>query len=601
MVNKTIYSIIVDIRNVSIFVQPENNNHLLQFNNLFKLLSITGVILLIFNLIILINVVPLGYVIDIYSMLPSQFYISLIICFCIGVSLLFTHKKIFGLFILIFLFFEILIIPYMMGYHLMGRWDDLTYVGEYLQISNSGKIADWDIYPASLIVGSILKIISGVPARIVSFILPILFSYLFVLGLILFTRKIFNDYRIILVSIASSFILYLGPYNFLNTPHAIFFATMPLYLYCLIKTMSYPSKSMQIILIIFTLLIPFTHPYIVFFALCVILFYFIIGRINVFKIGKLSILNFCILLVEFVLWFIYQNTLLSAFRGRYEVYTNTVSTFAITSKQMAKAQAAMSITDLFKFVSLYYGRFLIPAVVIFLSIIYVIIYRKQIKGELVKSYSYLTTLYIFLIIVELIVFFNPLITHEADRMTNLNFIVFAQVPLFSFAISILIMKNRPNIKNIITTVIILALIWSLSLFGVLYSPNISQQNNALTYNEVNGMNWLNNVKIDLPMGAPCAQLFRFDDLAGNQGTKYNSYNFPDHFGYSDNSESLKQILPNEYKNSYVILSTYDELLYQCIPAYTRLARYTADDFIRFRNDYSVNKIYASKNIEIYNV
>ena len=54
------------------------------------------------------------------------------------------------------------------------------------------------------------------------------------------------------------------------------------------------------------------------------------------------------------------------------------------------------------------------------------------------------------------------------------------------------------------------------------------------------------------------------------------------------------------QQSYVILLTLDELLYQEVPGYNEVGRYTAEDYTRFRNDRSVSvKIYDNLNIEIY--
>ena len=78
--------------------------------------------------------------------------------------------------------------------------------------------------------------------------------------------------------------------------------------------------------------------------------------------------------------------------------------------------------------------------------------------------------------------------------------------------------------------------------------------------------------------------------------------FPDHFGYKNNSTStLVGINSDLDKNSYIVILTIDELLYQKIPAFRNVGRYYKEDFDRFKNDISVNKIYDSLNIGIYSV
>jgi hypothetical protein len=149
----------------------------------------------------------------------------------------------------------------------------------------------------------------------------------------------------------------------------------------------------------------------------------------------------------------------------------------------------------------------------------------------------------------------------------------------------------------------LSFVWSLSLFGCFDSPNVYRPNVALTYNEVYGMDWFYGVKCESSIVAvPLSQINRFHDLFGNFDADDPQYMFPDHFGYKNNSHStLVDINSDLYKNSYIIILTIDELLYQKISAYRTVGRYYKEDFDRFRKDISVNKIYDSLNIGIYNV
>jgi hypothetical protein len=49
----------------------------------------------------------------------------------------------------------------------------------------------------------------------------------------------------------------------------------------------------------------------------------------------------------------------------------------------------------------------------------------------------------------------------------------------------------------------------------------------------------------------------------------------------------------------VVLLTSDELLYQEVPGYMNIGRYTVADYTRFRSDPSVDQIYSNRNIGIY--
>jgi len=112
----------------------------------------------------------------------------------------------------------ILLIPFMLGYYSMGRADDMSYIGEYVHISKTGAINGWDIYPGSLILGAILSIIPGLAANGAAFVMPVIFSFIFICGLCLCCRFFLKEEKLANIAVLSSFIFYLGPYNFSQRP-----------------------------------------------------------------------------------------------------------------------------------------------------------------------------------------------------------------------------------------------------------------------------------------------------------------------------------------------------------------------------------------------
>lgn len=574
-------------------------------NQIFKLLAIVSFILLTRNLFLLKFVQPVGYVVDIYSMFPLNFYLALMFCYLVGTFLVLNGKKALGTLILCLNHFEILIIPYMLGYYLMGRADDMTYIGEYLQIANSGHFASWDIYPASHIIGASISVISNLEAHSTSFIIPIVFSFIFIAGIYLFSRLLFSDSCIHSLVLVSSFILYLGTYNFLNVPHALFFALMPLYLWILYKySKMHNNVSIPIIFILMTLLIPFTHPFIILFLVIVFLFHMLpkilpATYMEVLLIPKIKVNSFLILVISFMVWFIYNNTIMLSFRRRYLSFINIASesVFFKTTDKLAKIN--FNILEYIKLISFFYGRYIIPTLFIFICIIFIYFNRDVIKKDSFKKYPYLIALYVILLFTQIILLINPLISHQPDRIVNLNFIVYAQVPLFAYSLYLLFLEKSKSYSRIILVCGILLFVWSLTLFGGFDSPNVSRTNVALTYNEVYGMEWFYEVKDNSLITLPLTQLNRFYDLSGNH-YKADSLNFfPDHFGYSNNSNNLMQINFKPGLQSYIVILTIDELLYQEVQGYINVGRYNKSDFVRFRKDLSVNKIYASTNIEIF--
>jgi len=169
------------------------------------------------------------------------------------------------------------------------------------------------------------------------------------------------------------------------------------------------------------------------------------------------------------------------------------------------------------------------------------------------------------------------------------------------ALSVLFVKSKFFNRQTILLLLLLAGTWSLSLFGTFDSPNIFRTNAALTYNEVEGMEWFYEVKDSENIIVPLSQIGRFHDLFDDGGSD-NRISVPDHFGYDSTHRSFADINLEYGQQSYVVLLTLDELLYQEVLGYMEGGRYTAGDCARFRNDQSVNaKIYDSLNIETFGV
>ena len=237
-------------------------------------------------------------------------------------------------------------------------------------------------------------------------------------------------------------------------------------------------------------------------------------------------------------------------------------------------------------------------IIIFASVIYLCYHKNLLKTNLFKNYPYLLVFCIILIFTQLVLLFNPIISHQPDRITNLNFAVYAQVPLFACALYLLFLRKSKSFSKKLMVCNICLLVWSLSLFGCFDSPNVYRPNVALAYNEVCGMEWFYELKDESAVSAPFSQINRFHAILGNNEKMDSVKDIPDHFGYVNSSGSFATNL-NLDENLYIIILTIDELLYQEVPGYKDVGRYTKEDFDRFRNDDSVDKIYDSVNIEIF--
>ena len=297
-------------------------------------------------------------------------------------------------------------------------------------------------------------------------------------------------------------------------------------------------------------------------------------------------------------WFVYNNKLKGDFRGCYLAFVNKVTQPIFgTTEKLAKIN--FSLFDYLQLAGFFYGRYIIPTIFIFISLILVYHNRKLLKNDQIRGLPYLFILYFIFLIIQIILLFNPLIVHQPDRIANLNFVVYIQILLFSISLYLIFFQKNISFSRILQVSLILTFIWSLSLFGCFDSPNVCKTNSALTYNEVYGMDWFYQLKGDSVVSVPLSQLDRFHDLFGNPEKRDKLNYLPDHLGYSNGYDLFGDVNSGTGVLSYVVILTVDELLYQKVKGYTHMGRYTDSDFTRFRRDISANKIYDSTNIEIF--
>lgn len=570
-----------------------------------KVVLAIGFSLLIANLLTLYTHRPAGYTVDIYAALPLWFFTGAILCYVFASSALLSGsgvEKKMGILLLMLNHAAILLIPYMLGYYSMGRADDMTYIGEYVHISNVGSISPWNIYPASPIIGAALISLTGLPANEAAFVIPIVFSFIFIAGLYLFCRIYLREERQIQIALLASFVLYLGPYNFLNVPHALFFAFMPLYIFILLKFLREKTLRNSLFFIIPTALVPFMHPFIFLFVFILLLVMIVFGRwLDRYAQGNYrdAFQPLLLLVTGFLTWFIYNAALMRNFAQNYYNFIRKTTEPVLFETTDKISRISIDPFKLLELLFVYYGRYIIPFIVIVAGLAYVFLNREKVSGVLKRHMVFFSLMYAFFLAVEVLLFVNPIFSHEPDRLTNLNFIVYAQVPLFTLSLYTLSSRSKRVSGRTILSLVIIACIWSLSLWGTLASPHIFKTNEALTYNEQDGMAWLYDVKTSEDTIAPISQIGRFRDLFDEERVE-RDMSTPDHFGYGSDSLSFTEIDANEGLQGYFILLTMDELLYQRVPGYREVGRYTATDYIRFRSDRSIEaKIYDNRNIEIY--
>ena len=256
--------------------------------------------------------------------------------------------------------------------------------------------------------------------------------------------------------------------------------------------------------------------------------------------------------------------------------------------------------ELGKFIFIFTGRYSIPLFFILLLMLNVYRERDNIRRSEIKR---MYMLYIILAVAtsyQIILLINPFISHSTDRILNLNYIVFGIVPLFALLLGF-IFRFKFRIGPIIIVSFLLTIIFSLSMYGAFFSPNISRANMATTYNELSGMEWLFNYKNeDQIRGILGTEGYRYSSLINDaivhkerlgKDVMWSNAGFvPDHFGYDKNKYFGESSI-------YMVVTTMSEQLYQTV--YKKVGRFNASDFLKLNSDPHIYKIFESLNLKIY--
>ncbi len=568
--------------------------------------GLTGVLL---NLAILISTRPQGYNVNMYGQMPSQYWMILFTTYLLGTTLILSttrdsFKKI-GVGILGLNYVVFLLFPHILGYYVLSRHDDISYLSHIIFVLKTGHINIEDIYPAVHIFYAQVSIMTGMEPDTLAMLLPAFFSFVFVSGILVFSKIFIKEKGFIYMLVPVALIFYLRYMHFSLAPHYCFYVFMPAFLYVLYHYLSDTKNVFQwyMLSIIFILIIPMGHPFISIFVIFVLTILSLVKR--VFKMDLRYPGNLLVILVIMTFaWFVNCFYLLKSFKSLYTSFVQHV--ISPVAKQganlVSKVTTLVSPTDLLITAIFLYARYLIPFMIIFLAFVLVFMDKKG-KLPLKKEYKYLLACFIVFGVADAFFVLNPFLSHTVIRVTTLNYFVYPMIPLLALSLYLLFLRKQSKVYSVLVAAC-LTLTFSLSAYGAMPSPKIFDANSCVVYNEVAGMSWLFEKKDQSPIIAVldpqagarfCDLFFGWTEKRTRQDVE--NYAVPDHFNYQGSSQF-------NLKGRYILIMGWAENLYTDVLVYTNVnkdifTRFTTEDFSRFRGDSNVDKIYNSLNIEVY--
>ena len=124
--------------------------------------------------------------------------------------LLLSYRKISSVLILFLVHSTVIIIPYMLSYAAADRTQTFLYMG----LIQGSELSGFSyLSPTGPLLVSTLSLVSGLEIGAISYLLPVLFSILFITGMYLFYRIFMSREKLVIVSFLVSVIPYFGHFQ----------------------------------------------------------------------------------------------------------------------------------------------------------------------------------------------------------------------------------------------------------------------------------------------------------------------------------------------------------------------------------------------------
>ncbi|MHC1756434.1 MAG: hypothetical protein AB9861_13575 [Methanosarcina sp.] len=600
-------------------------------NKILNLTTSVSLLLLVYSLFILREIQPEGYAVNIYEQLPFHFYLILLVCYLSACFLILAFKKISAVFTLILVHIIVMIIPYMLGYASVGRGDEFSYpvlAENTVVFGSSGLSAFSDLSPTGPLLVSALSLVSGMKIQALSYFLPVFFSIIFIVGMFLFYRGFMSREKLVSVTFLSSAIPYFGHFQVSTVPYYLTFCLVPLYLHLLWNAIADKNRKAIVVCLLFMVpLLPLAHPFIFMYLVCLALLLAISGKAMQSGLLKkilslksltrdplssssgrmvpllifLSFISGCFLLcTKYASGFF--DVFLPSLVWRIEVLTD--AGFA-TIPSMEPG-----IFEFIHLFNLYYGKYYIPLIFIVINTVIVWQNRKRFCHHFVRRYPRFLFLYIISFFLELGFLLNPFIPYPPDRFANLSFIIFAQIPLLGYSLYIVLLRKGYT-TGLGATILVLGLLWTLGFFSCFSSPYTGGISEAVTQNEVEGMQWLIESKAAYPYVTSSGDKedYIFSETSVDYLENIDNPGKPEGSSeafagsgsaFAGDPEDTKSLNNQAIGPFYLVVTTFSEALNLEKSGSYDTGSSSAGNSSETQDNKSLYKIYDSLNIKIYN-
>jgi hypothetical protein len=528
-----------------------------------------------------------------------------------------SNNLYYGYFSILLIETIIVFLPIIRGYYSMSRGAGDMYHHMFVasQILNFGYLPLTDYYPVMHIWLSIVY--NFLPDFIILIsIFSIVFFILYILSLYILGKTILGTKKGgIFVSIFGIPLIF----SFLQWGFIPFFFALiifPVILYAYQKITHNPTQKSRfyICLILLSLFIVFCHPLI---SVILIIMFSIFTFFELFKgwvTGRRSNIESAnivlIVSLTLVLWWLQFRSILNTLEKISSAFLGQGSYVSIIDHQMnVITTAKISIWLVIEIFIKTYGTICLYFSISLLFLLYIIYQyyqnKKIYEDDLIYSLQFFAALFIgFALLTGYFVIFEPI---RAAMYGLILATILCGLFFYRLWGSVLSKKRQLGLCVLIT--LVMTLVCMLTMLALYSSPWLSVPNSALTYGEKNGMDWIleyRNAKI--PVIRDEGSMYKYKNYYESMNAR-NSKNLieyadiPANFGYMTNRTLGDSFTDLRDKKVYIITTEKMKLAPYAVSVdrRNRSKWFTDSDFIRLKNDPSVNLVYSSNELGVWNV
>lgn len=480
------------------------------------------------------------------------------------------------------LYLATLAMPTLAGYFSYGRSDALTIIGSIAGAARRGTVYPENLYPGTDFVGATLQLFTGLHAHQVFALLGLLASLTTLLVLCAFVRRAMPG-RSLGPAYLAAFVLYFAWIQATGTPNFVFLAVAGALLYVAVA-IPHHGTGRLVALQVLGAAVVIGHPFVAAFTLIAVVGLMLTGRSDL----RLDLALASALILGLLVLFALTNPGLGhAVQANWDAFQTSLSDPVFLEAHSKADVLDLSALEWAQFAAFYFMRYVVPFAAIGLAWA-LAVGRGWRRTQPAWAWVLLAAGFA----MQALLLFNPIVSHTAIRVANINYMVFGLVPLFAVALGLLASRARSG-PALSASLLLLAILPTL--FGAYDSPRTFLPNEEFGEEEVLGARWLTTERgvasIFNPLGVfeYRSMTLLYDTLPKNNPLRpVNNGLLADHFEHNATT------WPRPF---YIAVPLNDIVRYPEL--YPQIGRFTYEDFERLDENPEMARIYASDGFHAY--